>query len=387
MSTTISPVPSHSSQRPPATLNEKQPGLSLRRRAFARRRETRRECRRRPSRRWRGSSAAMRPGGVGSTTATSRIRSAPSIASHCPRSGVRCRLPTSTERTRLVLPAPETPVTTTSCPSGISTSTPCRLCARAPRMSSRPLACGRRARVTWNAPASARPVERLRVRRDLGDAALRHDLTAAAPGAGPQVDQVIRGGDDLERVLDHDHGVAGIANSAQHFEQPPDVARVQAHRRLVEHVERGGERAAERRRELDALRLAARERAHLAVEREVAETDAPRRTHPRAQAVEYALAARLLRRSQRERREPGVELADRRDARRRRCSGRRSPPRAPRCAAACRRTPRTDRSAGSARSPRAPAPCSDGPRATRSSRCTPYQRRRRLGSPSRDPLR
>ena len=44
-------------------------------------------------------------------------------------------------------------------------------------------------------------------------------------------------------------------------EQPPRVGGVQADRRLVEDVERAGQRAAERRGEADALRLAARERA------------------------------------------------------------------------------------------------------------------------------
>src|ERR671920_40180 len=39
---------------------------------------------------------------------------------------------------RELLPDPATPVTTTSTPSGMSTSTPCRLCVLAPRTSSAP---------------------------------------------------------------------------------------------------------------------------------------------------------------------------------------------------------------------------------------------------------
>ncbi len=48
---------------------------------------------------------------------------------------------------------------------------------------------------------------------------------------------------------------------------------MQADRRLVEHEQRVDERGAERGREVDALDLAARQRARLAVEREIAEPD------------------------------------------------------------------------------------------------------------------
>ena len=51
----------------------------------------------------------------------------------------------------------------------------------------------------------------------------------------------------------------------------PHVARVQADRRLVEHEQRVHERRAERGGQVDALHLAAGQRARLAVEREVAQ--------------------------------------------------------------------------------------------------------------------
>ena len=138
------------------------------------------------------------------------------------------------------------------------------------------------------------PRERGRVRRHLGHAALRDDAAARAARAGAEVDQVIRGGDDLGRVLDHHHRVALVADRVQHVQQALDVARVEPHRRLVEHVQGAGERAAERGRELDALRLAAGERPHLPFERQVAETDLARGAHAGAQAREQARAARLL---------------------------------------------------------------------------------------------
>ncbi len=51
------------------------------------------------------------------------------------------------------------------------------------------------------------------------------------------------------------------------------VARVQADRRLVEHVERVHQRRAERGRQVDALRFAARQRRRQPVQREVVEAD------------------------------------------------------------------------------------------------------------------
>src|SRR5918993_1905620 len=48
--------------------------------------------------------------------------------------------PDTEPRISELLPDPATPVTTTSTPSGMSTSTSCRLCVRAPRTSSTPVA-------------------------------------------------------------------------------------------------------------------------------------------------------------------------------------------------------------------------------------------------------
>ena len=66
---------------------------------------------------------------------------------------------------------------------------------------------------------------------------------------------------DVEVVLDHEHGVARVDESLQHLEELLDIGDVQPGRRLVEDVERPpGRDLGELRRELDALRLATRER-------------------------------------------------------------------------------------------------------------------------------
>lgn len=60
-------------------------------------------------------------------------------------------------------------------------------------------------------------------------------------------------------MLDDDHRVAQIAQLPEHLDKPVRVARMQADRGFVEDVERAGEVAAQRGREVDALALAARQ--------------------------------------------------------------------------------------------------------------------------------
>ena len=85
------------------------------------------------------------------------------------------------------------------------------------------------------------------------------------------------------------HGVARVAQPAEQREQPVGVARVQADRRLVEHVQRVHQPRAERVGERDALRLAAGQRAGLAVEREIAEPDVAEEAEPGVELLEDEL--------------------------------------------------------------------------------------------------
>jgi regulator of replication initiation timing len=82
-------------------------------------------------------------------------------------------------------------------------------------------------------------------------------------------------------VLDHHHAVAAVDQPVQHADQLLDVGHVQAHRRLVQHVQRVRRLLAAARdvvahlgqlgHQLDALRLAARQRRRRLPQREVAE--------------------------------------------------------------------------------------------------------------------
>src|SRR5439155_25434677 len=84
------------------------------------------------------------------------------------------------------------------------------------------------------------------------------DLAPRLPTLRPEVDQPVRLLDDVEDVLDHEHGVAGVDQPLQKVEQLLDIGEVEAGRRLVENVERPPCRdLRELLRQLDPLRLAA----------------------------------------------------------------------------------------------------------------------------------
>ena len=89
---------------------------------------------------------------------------------------------------------------------------------------------------------------------------MRRDAAVNA-GAGADVEHMVGGADGVLVVLDHDHGVAEIAQALERFDQPVVVALVQADRGLVEHVEHARQAAADLAGEADALALAAAQRA------------------------------------------------------------------------------------------------------------------------------
>ena len=126
-------------------------------------------------------------------------------------------------------------------------------------------------------------------RRDqIVDLALGDDVAAVDAGAGADVDHFVGGADGVLVVLDHDHGVAEVAQPAQRFQKPRVVALVQADRRLVEHVEHAGQAGADLRGEPDALALAAGQRARGAGEGEIFEPDVDQKFQPLADFLEHA---------------------------------------------------------------------------------------------------
>ncbi len=181
----------------------------------------------------------------------------------------------STSRASVDLPEPLTPVTATRRRSGTRRRLR-RLCSEAPcdRRASR--VGSRLARAVATCAGSARRTgrralqrmdqrvreeaagHRVGLRRQLGRAAFGDQPAAALAGARADVDDVVGAADRVLVVLDDDQRVALVARALlQRVEQDLVVARVQADRRLVEHVADALQVAAELRREADALRLAA----------------------------------------------------------------------------------------------------------------------------------
>jgi hypothetical protein len=124
------------------------------------------------------------------------------------------------------------------------------------------------------------PRQRLRKPLALLGRALADEPPAVEPRARAEVDDPVRRADGLLVVLDHDDGVADVAHRDQRVDQLAVVALVQADGRLVEHVEHAHELGADLRRELDALRLAARERRRAAGEVEVPDPDVREKAEP-----------------------------------------------------------------------------------------------------------
>jgi len=98
-------------------------------------------------------------------------------------------------------------------------------------------------------------------------------MAAVHARAGADVDDVIGGAYGLLVVLDHDDGVAEIAQVGQRAQQAVVVALVQADRGLVEDVHHAHQSGADLARQADALGLAAGQRLRAALEREVFQPD------------------------------------------------------------------------------------------------------------------
>ena len=199
--------------------------------------------------------------------------------------------------TSVDLPEPLTPVTVVRTPSGIVTSMPLRLLARAPLTTMAPRVAGRRAAGVDDRALAAKiragqrpvPVGQQRRRRSLED-----DVAAVLAGAGPEVDDVVGGANRLFVVLDDDDGVAEIAQPGERREQRAVVALVQADRRLVEDVEDAGQVRSDLRRQADALAFAAGERRGAAAERQVADADVVQEVQPIADLAQDAAGNQVL---------------------------------------------------------------------------------------------
>ena len=107
---------------------------------------------------------------------------------------------------------------------------------------------------------------------DLGRSSRRDHFPAALARARPHVDHEVGAADGILVVLDHDDGVAEVAQMLQRGDKPLVVALMQADRRFVQDIKHAHEPRADLRGKADALGLAARQRGGGALERQVVES-------------------------------------------------------------------------------------------------------------------
>ena len=106
-------------------------------------------------------------------------------------------------------------------------------------------------------------------RRAAGD-----DFAAAAAAFRAEIDDPVRGFDDVQVVFDDDDGVAAVAQAVQHVKQLAHVVEVQAGGWFVQDVEgAAGVAFGEFARQFDPLCFAAGERYRVLPEADVGEAD------------------------------------------------------------------------------------------------------------------
>ena len=90
-----------------------------------------------------------------------------------------------------------------------------------------------------------------------------------SPRPGPQIDDVIGRAHHVGIVLHHQDGVAQVAQLFENADQPGRIAAMQPDGWLVQNVTGAHQPRTEARRQLDALRFAARKRRRKPVERKI----------------------------------------------------------------------------------------------------------------------
>ena len=121
--------------------------------------------------------------------------------------------------------------------------------------------------------------------KDILQDALGDDATAVDAGTGTDVDDMIGGANGVFIVLDHDHGIADVAQASQGTEQALVVALVQADGGFIQNVHDADQSGADLRSKPDALGLAPRKGIGFALQTQVIQAD----VHQEAQAFEDLL--------------------------------------------------------------------------------------------------
>ena len=163
------------------------------------------------------------------------------------------------------------------------------------------------------AGAKERPDQRTTVGRQRGYGALRQNAPAVRAGPGAHLHDPVGLRKHLCVVVDEQDGIAVRHKIVHDGGQPHDVGRVQADRRLVEHIQHAGRAVAHRPRQLHALALTGRERGGGAVQRKIAkpQIDQPPGCVGKRFADALRHRAHYIRQRGGHARHPGAELVQR----------------------------------------------------------------------------
>ena len=104
------------------------------------------------------------------------------------------------------------------------------------------------------------PGERRRRFQDFVVSSGCNHLAAAFSGARPQIENAVGGPHHVRIVLNYQNRISQVAQVVQNLDQAVSVATMQADRRLVQHIQSSDQARAQRSRQLNALRFAARKR-------------------------------------------------------------------------------------------------------------------------------
>ncbi len=96
--------------------------------------------------------------------------------------------------------------------------------------------------------------------RKLRRSSLEHDSSPVAPGAGAELHDPVRGGNDLRIMFDNQQSVASLTQPPQYANEPVYIPGMQADTRFIEHEQRVGKPRSERCCKVNALNLATTQR-------------------------------------------------------------------------------------------------------------------------------
>src|SRR5256712_5962873 len=113
-------------------------------------------------------------------------------------------------------------------------------------------------------------------------------MTTKFSSARTKIDDIVSGADRFFVVLDHQHGVAEVAQPPERVEQPAVVALMQADRGLVQDIEDADQARSDLRGETYALSFSARQRAGGPVQGQVVEADVGEEAQALADLLQHA---------------------------------------------------------------------------------------------------